>query len=70
MLLSYSHLADGITNESYHLKFSKDEYVLKFFNHQAIDLGIDHKDEMRVMSRVEHLDGSASLGEGPGRTRS
>ena len=56
MLLSYSHLTDGITNESYHLKFSKDEYVLKFFNHQAIDLGVDHKNEMRVMSRVEHLD--------------
>ena len=55
MLLSYSHLADGITNESYRLKFSKDEYVLKFFNHQAIDLGVDHKNEMRVMSRLEHL---------------
>lgn len=56
MLISYKHLAHGITNESYHLKFSKDEYVIKFFNHEAIDLGIDHKKEVRIMSHVEQLD--------------
>ncbi len=55
MLISYKHLTQGITNESYHLKFSKDEYVIKFFNHEAIDLGIDHKKEMRIMSHLEPL---------------
>jgi len=55
MLLSYRHLTEGITNESYHLKFSKDEYVMKFFNHEAIDLGVDHKKELLIMSRVESL---------------
>ena len=55
MLISYKHLTQGLTNESYHLKFSKDEYVIKFFNHEAIDLGIDHKKEMRVLSRLEEL---------------
>ncbi len=56
MLISYKHLTQGITNESYHLKFTKDEYVIKFFNHEAIDLGIDHKKEMHIMSALESLD--------------
>jgi thiamine kinase-like enzyme len=55
MLISYKHLTHGLTNESYHLKFSKDEYVIKFFNHEAIDLGIDHKKEMRILGRLEEL---------------
>lgn len=56
MLISYKHLTQGITNESYHLKFTKDEYVIKFFNHEAIDLGIDHKKEMTILSALESLD--------------
>ena len=55
MLISYKHLTQGITNESYHLKFTKDEYVIKFFNNEAIDLGIDHKKEMRIMAQLEPL---------------
>ena len=55
MLISYKHLTQGITNESYHLKFTKDEYVIKFFNHEAIDLGIDHKKEMTILSALEPL---------------
>ena len=54
MLISYKHLTQGITN-GYHLKFTKDEYVIKFFNNEAIDLGIDHKKEMRIMSHLEEL---------------
>ena len=55
MLISYKHLTQGITNESYHLKFTKDEYVIKFFNNEAIDIGIDHKKEMRIMAHLEPL---------------
>lgn len=55
-LLSYSHLTQGVTNESYNIKFAKDEYVIKFFNHQAMELGIDHKKELLVLSRLEAIE--------------
>ncbi len=53
--LTYQYLAQGITNENYKINLDGKQYVLRINSPDSNRLGIQRKEEVKVLNKISHL---------------